>query len=419
MITEAVTYVHQRRSLRALVTRPVTDEISPGDRIGDYQVVKQLGHGGFGRVYEVEDPRTGRRVALKLLHRQHALNLHIRQRFEREAWVVNGLRHRNLIELFELAAMPDGRPFYVMELLDGEDLDEQLTQRGRFAPREVVELLHSVLDALAAVHDAGVVHRDIKPSNVFLTRGGRVVLLDFGIAKPLHVTSLTRSQQQLGTPAYMAPEQILQRPVDARTDLYAVAAMAFQLLTGRAPFVASSPSEMHQRHLHAPREAPSRYAAGIPAALDAVIVKAMNADPEQRHASARELSTALREAIEVRVPDQRGAAVAMYIELADAVDAEPILKVLEHWLASRDFVPAFQTPNSLLVVRPVADPEDDRWKAVARELFAHAAESDAAIELDVHIGEVEWANGIPVGGGLLTLDWVVGAPGLHGLPEMV
>ncbi len=425
------TRVHRRGGLRAALHRPrMTTDFAAGDRIRDHVIVKRLGRGGFGDVYEVVHAVLGRRAAIKVLHTKYALATDIRARFEREARLVNSLRHDNIVELFEFGETVDGRPFYVMELLEGRDLEAELRARGRLSPAEAIERLGPVLDALAAVHAAGVVHRDIKPSNVFVTATGRTVLLDFGIAKPLSIPALTRSHQQLGTPAYMAPEQILGKPIDARSDLYAIATMAFELLTGRLPFADESPRVMQHRHLHAERELPSRFVPEIPAALDAVLAKAMAIDPADRYASARELDAALRDAITPRgVLTGTRSAVAIYLEVTggDEASADAMFERAKRRLAECGFLQAFECASSLLVACPLAPggDEHDRLEragtmiALAAELFAHATAAGLSLELAVHAGEVEWTDGTPIGGALMQLDWVAGRPGLHISPALL
>jgi serine/threonine-protein kinase len=208
--------------------------VPPVVSIGRYRVERLIGNGGFAAVYEARDP-DGRRVAIKRLHGELALRSHDILRFDREIRIIRGLRHPNVVEILDVG--DDQAPYFVMELLHGTDLSDHIARRGRLSLEETVEILAPVCSALSAAHQKGIVHRDLKASNVFLDRE-RVVLLDFGVAKLLDGTALrlTRSHLIVGSPACMAPEQILNGPVDERTDVYGLGVLAYQMLTGALPF---------------------------------------------------------------------------------------------------------------------------------------------------------------------------------------
>jgi serine/threonine protein kinase len=214
---------------------------APGlpEQIGRYRILHKLGQGGMGVVYAAEDPSLGRRVALKTISHPDEES---RQRFRREARAAASVSHPHACQIFEIGE-DTGRLFIAMELLDGEPLSERL-KRGPLTVAEALSLGREMLSALSALHAQGVVHRDVKPSNVFLTSRG-TKLLDFGLARPLPTGSggslplesdLTRSGLIVGTPRYMAPEQILGDPVDARTDVFAAGVVLFEALAGRPAF---------------------------------------------------------------------------------------------------------------------------------------------------------------------------------------
>src|SRR5262245_54130989 len=209
------------------------------DRIGRYRILHKLGQGGMGVVYAAEDPSLGRRVALKTITHSDDDS---RQRFRREARAAASVSHPNACQIFEIGE-DAGRLFIAMELLDGEPLAERL-KRGPLPLADTLSLGREMLSALDALHAQGVIHRDVKPSNVFLTSRG-TKLLDFGLARPLSSDSggalsleddLTRSGLIVGTPRYMAPEQVLGDPIDARTDVFATGAVLFEALAGRVAF---------------------------------------------------------------------------------------------------------------------------------------------------------------------------------------
>jgi tetratricopeptide (TPR) repeat protein len=267
-------------------------------RIGRYRVVRQLGEGGMGRVLLAQDEALRREVAVKVLKRTDRSS---RRRFLREARTAARVSHPNVCPIFEVGE-ESGRPFLAMELLAGETLSSRL-RRGALPPEEALDLAADVLAALGALHDAGIVHRDVKPSNVFLTpHGGRLV--DFGLARALPrevVRSLapstgqsTRSGLIVGTPGYMAPEQILGHPVDARCDLFAAGAVLYEALSGRRPFEGDSAATMLSGTLY---ETPPPLAGSAALeALDAPLRRALAKKAADRFTSAGEMTAALRAA---------------------------------------------------------------------------------------------------------------------------
>ncbi len=227
---------------------------------GKWQIDRLLGVGGMAAVYAATH-RNGRIAALKVLHEKYAALSQVRERFLREALVANKIDHPGVVRIDDDGATAEGIPFLVMELLDGESLEQARVRRGGNLPTvEVMRLVERILDVMEEAHAAGIIHRDLKPENVFLTREGKVKVLDFGIARLLEATegqTRTRTGLVMGTPAFMAPEQALGRwsQVDARTDLWAIGAIAFNLITGR--MVHEAPSGNETLVLAASRPAPS------------------------------------------------------------------------------------------------------------------------------------------------------------------
>ena len=263
---------------------------------------KELASGGGGTVYEAQHRILGRRAAVKVLRRQLAASPQMVARFVQEARAVNMIKHPNIVDIFEFGELPDGRPFYVMELLEGIDLRSILNERGRFPPGEVLEILEPVCSALQAAHDHGIVHRDLKASNIFIAKvaGKRVVkLLDFGIAKLMQPDAgeggLTVVGTRLGTSYTMAPEQIRGDGVDARTDIYALGVVLYHLLTGQYPFRAETMTDIERQHLEAPPPRPSQ-AAPVPPALDAIVLRCMEKTADRRYQSVKAFIEALRDA---------------------------------------------------------------------------------------------------------------------------
>lgn len=267
---------------------------------GKYRIVRELGRGGMGVVYEAAHEQIRRRVALKVLHPEVAASPDAVARFQQEARAAARIGSGHIADVLDLGTLPDGRPYLVMELLEGESLAARLA-RGTLPVDEACALTTSVLRGLEAAHAAGIVHRDLKPDNVFLVRGrsGRdwVKVLDFGISKCTvggEVGPSTRAGIILGTPWYMAPEQARgRRDVDARADLYAVGVILYQSLTGHLPHPGEHPGEVLTAiALKAPPD-PRRFRPDLDAALVQVLARVLAKDPAARPASARDLAAEL------------------------------------------------------------------------------------------------------------------------------
>jgi len=263
-----------------------------GQSIGNYRLERLIGEGGMGRVYEGLQPQIGARVAIKVLTCETGSGEAINRFFD-EARAVNRIRHEAIVDILDLGCLRDGRPYIVMEFLDGAPLSKHIA-RGPLPLGTAVKLVCDVLDPVAAAHEHGIVHRDLKPDNIFCTSHGRIEVLDFGIAKLGEGgATQTRAGSILGTPAYMAPEQGAGRPVDARADLYAMGVVLYEAVTGRRPFQSEILLELLQMHATLPPTPPSRLRAGMPPALEAIILQALAKRPEDRFQSAAEMRDAL------------------------------------------------------------------------------------------------------------------------------
>jgi eukaryotic-like serine/threonine-protein kinase len=277
----------------------VDPTLLPGTR---YRLVRELGKGAMGVVHEAQHLDLMRTVALKVLDGER-LGVEAERRFKVEARAIAQLSHENLVKLFEFGVAADGRPFYAMELLSGESLDKKLEREHGMDYREAVRIGVQACRALEAAHAACVIHRDIKPANLFLSDDGTVKLLDFGVAKAaFNVEAAGEGMQIVGTPEYMAPEQA-RGNADERSDLYALGAVLFELMSGRLPHQAESPVLLLDAKFRTEPEslrtlAPER---GIPKMLDATVSRALSTDPERRHRSAAEMREALEAAL--REPD--------------------------------------------------------------------------------------------------------------------
>jgi TolB-like protein/tetratricopeptide (TPR) repeat protein len=268
-------------------------ELSPGDQIGRYQILRPLGRGGMGVVYVARDHRLDRDVALKMI--AGLADETARSRFWREARAAASVSHPNVCQVFEVDESGDGI-FLTMELLEGEPLDRKL-MRGALPPKEAMPIALAMLSALEALHARSVVHRDIKPSNVFITHHGPK-LLDFGLARPVvqaasagaGVTPATQAGMIIGTPQYMAPEQVTGAFVDGRTDLYSVGAVIFQMLAGRPPFTGTPGDVLFAALKENP---PALQGPSEVIAIDRVIRRAMRKDPIERYSCAADMTAEL------------------------------------------------------------------------------------------------------------------------------
>jgi serine/threonine protein kinase len=270
--------------------------------IDGYVLESLIGEGGFGQVWRAFRLVDRTRVAIKVLHFELVSSNDAMTRFKRELAAIEHLDHPNVVRAFAHGSLADGRPYVILEYLDGPSLRDMIRERGTFAPAELLPIMRPLCEALAYAHAAGLIHRDIKASNVVVVQHGeapRPVLLDFGLVKLLDDAGpgLTSSRTMLGTPTAMAPEQMRGESVDARTDVYALGLLAYHMLTGVPAFGAQGGAIKSYMQLHGPRPRPSSKV-DIDPAIDAPIIRALAAAPEDRYASTSEFFDALKHAIE-------------------------------------------------------------------------------------------------------------------------
>ncbi|MFC8420987.1 protein kinase [Streptomyces sp. NPDC057236] len=265
---------------------------------GRYQLRDLLGQGGMASVHLAYDSVLDRQVAIKTLHTELGREQAFRERFRREAQSVAKLTHTNIVSVFDTGEDDvDGMttPYIVMEYVEGRPLgsvlDEDVRQQGAMPADKALKITADVLAALEISHEMGLVHRDIKPGNVMMTKRGVVKVMDFGIARAMQsgVTSMTQTGMVVGTPQYLSPEQALGRGVDARSDLYSVGIMLFQLVTGRLPFEADSPLAIAYAHVQEEPPVASSINRSLPPAVDALIARALKKNPNERFPSAESM----------------------------------------------------------------------------------------------------------------------------------
>ncbi|OKJ16712.1 serine/threonine protein kinase [Kitasatospora sp. CB01950] len=279
---------------------------------GRYVLQRLLGQGGMAAVHLAYDTVLDRQVAVKTLHTELGREASFKERFRREAQAVARLQHTNIVSVFDSGedVGPDGTatPYIVMEFVEGRSLkdvlDEQVTTRGAMPTEQALKITAAVLSALEASHDQGLVHRDIKPANVMVSTKGVVKVMDFGIARALQsgVTSMTQTGMVVGTPQYLSPEQALGKSVDARSDLYSVGCMLFELLSGQLPFDGDSAFSIAYKHVQETPPAPSTLNGTVTPAVDALVAQALRKDPAHRFPTAE----AMREEVERVAAGEQG-----------------------------------------------------------------------------------------------------------------
>ena len=399
----------------AAATRTADPSILAGT---SYRLVKKIGEGASGEVFEAEHIELGRKYAVKVLSAAHAAASDSVERFRREARAIASLSHPNLVRLHDFGKSLDGRVFLVMELLDGKTLDvhaersgDTEERRGGLPWREATRLAIQVAHALEAAHLAGLVHRDLKPQNLFLTSDGELKLLDFGVAMALADTADSEKRQKgfavFGTPEYMAPEQVAGEPVDARCDLYALGCVLYELVTGSRPFEGSPVVVMGKQLREEPTSprvrAPER---GLPADIESVIMKALAKSKDDRYPTARAMREALEHALVA--PDRRRSRAKKLMSFAVLASLGVIAAAAfkDHSQAIKDLV--FSKPAQLAVVPvealPAAPPVEpapaEPTQPVPAEAALANAEPESAPEpasapVDAPIAEASSASSTP------------------------
>ncbi|MBA3822079.1 MAG: serine/threonine protein kinase, partial [Deltaproteobacteria bacterium] len=265
-----------------------SDELVAGVKAGPWVVERELGRGGMGAVYAVVHEEIGKRAALKIVHARLLGPGFNCDRMLLEAKVVNQVGHPNIVDIFETGKLPDGRPYIVMERLEGQPLSYRADE-GKILPHQVIAILLQVCDALIAAHAAGVIHRDLKLDNVFLVDNAddpsapKIKLLDWGIAKIVnHAVRHTIEGQLVGTPQYLSPEQARGIDVTTQTDVYSLGVMAFELFLEQLPFEAETSAEIMAMHLRAVPPSPAELWPDIPPALESLLLAMLAKGPEQR-----------------------------------------------------------------------------------------------------------------------------------------
>ncbi len=287
------------------LARSNRENLTPGESIRHYTVMRAIGTGGMGEVYLAEDTRLGRNVAIKLLRRSVTTETDRILRFEREARAASALNHPNLCTIYEVGEMEDGRPYIVMEYIEGMTLRQRIGQ-GRLALSEVLDIAAQVGSALSAAHQAGIVHRDIKPENITLRPDGIVKVLDFGLAKlteqrrdadstmPTQLRAHTETGMVMGTARYMSPEQARGYPVDAGTDIWSLGIVIYEMTAGYVPFDGATNTDVIVAVLEREPAPLLNHRPQVPAALDRIVTKALRKNRDERYSEIQDLCLDLK-----------------------------------------------------------------------------------------------------------------------------
>ena len=400
-------------------------ELGVGAQVGPYVIEARGRHGGFAAVYRARHYRgDGEAVAVKVLHEALVQAPRMLQRFEREVELLRRARHPTIVEVVDYGSLPDGRPYYVMPWIEGTPLDELLASHGAFSVGEIVAMFGDVIDALRVAHAQAIVHRDIKPANIIATPGGALRLLDFGIAKIASddVTGrhdLTSTGSRIGTPHYMAPEQIAGRDLDPRADVYSLGVMLFQLVTGRLPFAGKTPLEIEAHHHATPPPRPSQLAPVVPG-FDDVILRCLAKRPEDRFAGVGELWDALRGVLagaQLAGDEHELAMIGVHVVASvrqdagdDAVDElVDLLDRARELLEQAGLDVALSTGRSLVAL--LAEGHPAREAVSVALAIASLASDRVQLAVTTHRASVVRRGAEVCGGELLRLvDWIVHTP---------
>jgi eukaryotic-like serine/threonine-protein kinase len=286
---EAATVGSPRNVAGNRKTNPSEGALRVGSVLGDrYEILQQLGEGGMGAVYKVHDRELERVIALKVIRPELAQTPEVLNRFKQELIIARKVTHKNVSRIYDLADA-DGVKIITMEFIDGRSLSSLLQEKGKLEPKEAAAVIVQVCRALEAAHAEGVIHRDLKPQNIMLDGHDRVIVMDFGIARSIEIGSMTQTGVLLGTPAYMSPEQAKGEELDARSDLFALGIIFYELLTGNSPYKAETALESLYKRTTQPVRPPIEVAPRIPKPLSDIAVRCLEIDKDKRYASATEI----------------------------------------------------------------------------------------------------------------------------------
>lgn len=270
-------------------SRPASSELTPGSLLGGrYRILSKIGQGGMGAVYKAQDVKLDRLVAMKTIRRELASDHSMMQRFKQELVLARDVTHQNVIRLYDIGEA-EGVDFITMEFIDGGDLSRLLKRRGKLPANEAADIVKQICAGLGAAHARGIVHRDLKPGNIMLDKAGRIVVMDFGLARDVEGGGMTRAGALVGTFEYMSPEQANGAQLDARSDLYTVGLILYELLTGVQPFQSESVITSLMLRTRERAKPPTAHEASIPKSISGICSKCLETAPADRYQSTAEL----------------------------------------------------------------------------------------------------------------------------------
>ena len=289
--------------------QPTQLVLQPGTLLAQrYEILQMLGEGGMGAVYKARDRDLNRLVALKVIRPEFAGNQSIIQRFKQELILARQVTHRNVVRIYDLGETPTFK-FITMEYVDGTDLRHLLAERHKISPEETVNIIQQVFSGLGAAHREGIIHRDLKPGNIMVDRQGRVVVMDFGLARSIASDGMTRTGLMVGTMEYMSPEQAQAKELDARSDIFTIGLILYELLCGKMPYAADSAIASLLKRTQERAASVSDHDPAIPRSLSSIVGKCLERDPDARYQNTDEVLADLehwhgkRAAATLRFPD--------------------------------------------------------------------------------------------------------------------
>lgn len=306
--------------------------------IGKYTLLEEIGSGGFGTVYKAHDPSLDRYVALKLLMPHLTQDATTLERFRQEAKQAARLKHPNIVTVYEVAES-EGRYYIVMEYLEGQPLSEIIKEEGPLPPQRAVKITQQIGEALDYAHGEGLIHRDVKPSNILIGNNDKATLTDFGIVKAVGESGLTTTGTSMGTPEYMAPEQIAGEEPDPRTDLYALGVVAYHMLTGQVPFSGTTPYAIQKGHAEKEPPDPKEINPALGEHVVETLLKALEKAPDDRYQTGVELFKTLSDANE---REEENYWEELYNEALALLNEKEYAHALEKWEVIRRALPDYR-----------------------------------------------------------------------------
>ncbi len=368
-----------------------------GSTLGHYQILEQIGLGGMATVYKAYQPGMNRLVALKVLPEHYARDPRFVKRFELEAQVVAKLEHRNIVPIYDYG-VHENTAYLTMRYLQAGTVKDILA-RGALPLADAAHLLNDIAAALDYAHSQGIIHRDVKPANVLVDKQGNAYLTDFGIAKVLEGTQELTGSGMLGTPAYMAPEQTLGKPVTPQSDLYALGVMLYEMVTDRPPYEADTPMAVALMHVYEPLPLPRKLKPDLPEAMELVLLKALAKEPADRFRSADELARAFAAAIGTEQSDTSSRLIELASGVAEGKGSEEVtyhvreeLKKRKSTERGKQFWRAVPIGAVLLVLVAVVGLV--LWLALEGQRKDTAAQQTAIVMVGV-VQTATWVAGLP------------------------